>query len=51
LTEETTAKPKFTPDKPGNYSVELKIFNTEFFDTDELTILVKDAETHPFKKP
>ncbi|SMG20886.1 hypothetical protein [Arenibacter troitsensis] len=44
LTEETTAKPKFTPDKVGNYSVELKIFNTEFYDTDELTILVKEDE-------
>ncbi|MCM4172619.1 hypothetical protein DHD32_14095 [Arenibacter sp. TNZ] len=50
LTEETTAKPKFTPDKPGNYSVELKIFNTEFFDTDELTILVKDAENPPVQE-
>ena len=47
LTEETTAKPKFTPDKVGNYSVELKIFNTEFYDTDELTILVKEDENPP----
>ncbi|MCM4151012.1 hypothetical protein DHD05_05350 [Arenibacter sp. N53] len=50
LEEETTAKPKFTPDKPGNYSVELKIFNTEFFDTDELAILVIDGENPPLQE-
>ena len=50
LEEETTAKPKFTPDKPGNYSVELKIFNTEFFDTDELAILVIDGENPPMQE-
>lgn len=50
LTEETTVKPKFTPDKVGNYSVELKIFNTEFYDTDELTILVKEDENPPVQE-
>ncbi|MEQ8216898.1 MAG: hypothetical protein RH981_01595 [Arenibacter sp.] len=50
LTEETTVKPKFTPDKAGNYSVELKIFNTEFYDTDELAIAVKDVETPPVQE-
>ena len=50
LTEETTAKPKFTPDKSGNYSVELKIFNTEFYDTDELAILVKEVENPPVQE-
>ncbi|MBC8767800.1 hypothetical protein H4O18_07345 [Arenibacter sp. BSSL-BM3] len=50
LTEETTAKPKFTPDKPGNYSVELKIFNTEFYDTDELAIIAKDGENPPLQE-
>ncbi|RAJ15991.1 PKD domain-containing protein [Arenibacter echinorum] len=50
LTEETTAKPKFTPDKAGNYSVELKVFNTDFYDTDELTIVVKEDENPPVQE-
>ncbi|MCK0147108.1 hypothetical protein MWU78_15735 [Arenibacter sp. F26102] len=50
LEEEVTAKPKFTPDKAGNYSVELKIFNSEFYDTDELAILVKDRENPPLQE-
>jgi len=47
MEEESTAKSKFTPDKPGTYSVELKIFNTEFYDTAELAIMVKDIDTPP----
>ncbi|PXX28431.1 hypothetical protein [Arenibacter sp. ARW7G5Y1] len=50
LTEETTAQPKFTPDKAGNYSVELKIFNDGFYDTDALVVLVKKQNTPPVQE-
>ncbi|SDM31668.1 PKD domain-containing protein [Kriegella aquimaris] len=43
---QTTATPKFTPDKAGNYVVELKIYNQSFFDTDEISLSVKEIDDH-----
>ncbi len=47
LEDETTMRPKFTPDKAGNYLVELKIFNQSFYDTDEILLSVKETDNLP----
>ena len=47
LEDETTVKPKFTPDKAGTYSVELKIYNSSFFDIDVISLSIVEIDNPP----
>ena len=47
LTDETTAAPKFTADVAGTYLVELKIFNANFNDVDDVSITVAESDPPP----
>lgn len=52
LSKETTKSPQFTPDKDGEYQVELKVYNKTHYDTDEVTLFImKDpAPQEPIKE-
>lgn len=47
LEDETTVKPKFTPDKSGTYLVELKIYNSSFFDIDVISLSIMEIDNPP----
>ncbi|WP_423128586.1 hypothetical protein [Gaoshiqia sp. Z1-71] len=47
LEDETTVSPKFTADVAGTYLVELKIYNGNFDDTDEVSINATTANNPP----
>ncbi|NNE77936.1 MAG: hypothetical protein HKN31_12795, partial [Pricia sp.] len=47
LENEATVNPKFMPDKAGIYLVQLKIYNQSFFDTDEISLSVKEKDGPP----